>query len=67
VIFSAKRFVPDTTSETLYAMGGKTCSMYEPHIVKPSHKQPQHKNRNTGIYLQSTLLWHNPVWNDLQT
>jgi len=42
--------------DMLYNRGGQTCSMYEPHIVKTSYKEPQHKNLKTRIYLQSTLL-----------
>jgi len=40
----------------LYSRSGQTCSVYEPHIVNPSYKEPQHKNLKTRIYLQSTLL-----------
>jgi len=41
----------------MYIRGGQTCSMYEPHIIKPKlQKEPQHKNIKTRIYLQSTLL-----------
>ena len=52
---------------SLYARGGQTCSMYEPHVVKAKLQRAQHKNLKTLIHLQSTLLWnHNTFWNSLQ-
>ena len=44
------------TPTKFYNRGGQTCSMYEPHIIKPKLQEPQHKNLKTRIYLQSTLL-----------
>ena len=48
--------------------GGQTCSMYEPHIVKPTlQRTATLKLKTTNIFICNLLLCHrNSFWNDLQ-